>query len=718
MRLRSLIGLVGVGLVVASGCGQSHDEALETPADESGTVVQEGKEDNFLSPKAQEYRVEGVTTVTIESGLASASEEDKLRRVRQLIPLKQVVIGWFLNQYLVAKEHDAPNAKYGGFSALTKNGSYEELDIKAVDATTYQFTFRQEFAGGLDLLSRLPVTTQADGTKTFELTVGKISNEEMARLETNGEWYRKAPWSSFNPATVDASKLETLVLAVTPEQRSTDGWIDVNRLFADGRVTMGVHFGWDYHSEYHLKHSREVYDWLVREQGFASPVGAYDQLTRTSGPLTKVINANGKPVTVEISLFWGKPGTETDPDTDAGGKVLEDDMRRSFKEREVIMFTGHSGPFYGFALANWKKTDEGDLDDSEIASMAMQEGVYQVVIAEGCDTYALGEAFRQNPAKAGAKDIDVLTTTSFSNASSADGSKDPIRAIVGTDNQGRSNPQTWGELMKELDSNSSWFDTMYGVHGIDDNPHVHPYAQPASLCKPCQADAECGGVGNKCTRLKDAEKFCTFLCTADDGCPAGYKCLSVASGSWISSKQCAPVNMTCTQPPPAPVGPAVIINEVFASPKAGSGDANGDGVFSSIHDEFVELVNVSGAPVDLGGWKLSDSAMTRYTFPAGTTLAAGKALVLFGGGSVAAVATATGATCKVAGSSSLGLNNTGDLVKLTNSKGGVVDQMLFRTEGGTGVSLVRATDGDGAAGFVLHPARAHSAGLRQDGSSF
>lgn len=715
MRLRSLSGMVGLALVMAVGCGKGDDTGSDPLAqEESGTVVEEGKEDNFLSPKAKEYRIDGETTVTIESSLATATEEVKLARVRELIPLRQIVIGWFLNQYLVTKEGDSANSKYGGFDALTKNGAYEELNIEAIDATTYKFTFRQEFGGTQDIMSKLPTVLESDGRRSFELTVGRISNSDMERLETNAEWYRDAPWSDFDPAKVDASKIEKLKLYVTPEPKSIDGWIDVNRLFADGKVTVGVHFGWDYHSEYHLKHSREVYDWMVG-QGFKSPVASYDQYSRTSGPLTKKFRANGKDVEMQVSLYWGKPGTDCDPDTSAGGKVLEADMRDSFAKKELIIFQGHSGPFYGFALANWRKTDEGDLDDSEIPSMAMPSDVYQVVIAEGCDTYGIGEAFRLNPAKAGAKNIDVVTSTSFSNASTADGVKDSLTSIFGTDSAGNQTPKTWGELLADMDSNSYWFNTMYGVHGIDDNPHAHPYAQSASLCKKCNVDADCGPVGNKCTKLRTGEKFCSWLCTADDGCSPGFKCMSVATGSYITSMQCAPTNQTCTVAPPPPAGPAVIINEVFASPKV---DANGDTLFSSVNDEFVELVNVSAAEVDISGWKLSDSGMTRYVFPQGTIIPAGKALVVFGGGDATKFGALGGAKLLVSSSNHLGLNNTGDSVRLTNLKGSVVDQMSYGAEGGVGVSLVRGNDGDPSSSFVKHPGKAHSAGVKQDGTAF
>ena len=683
-------------------------------------VVLPGKEDNFFALTAQEYMVEGQTTVTLESEMAEATDEEKLARVKELIPLKQVVIGWFLNQYLKEKSDHDSNPDYGGFQALTKNGAYEELGIEAVDETTYRFTFRQEFGGKMDLLAVLPTTTGEDGKARFDLKIGKVDNANMAKLETNGEWYRKAPWSSFDPSKVDESKLDTVTLTVWAQERSVDAWIDYERLFADGLVTVAVHFGWDYHGDYHLKHSESVYDWLV-SKGFTSPVGGYDDLRRDSGSLKKTIQAGGKDVAVEVSLFWGKPGTETDPDTDAGGKALEDDMKASLATREVVVFSGHSGPFYGFALANWRKTDEGDLDDSEIAGLDLPADTYQLILAEGCDTYAVGEAFRENPAKAGATNMDVITTTSYSNASTPNAVKDFLGAVFGTVYlDGPHDASTFGDLLDDLDDNSYFFHTMYGVHGIDDNPHSHTWADRDNLCTPCTANKDCGGEGNRCTQLSAEEKFCTYLCTADDGCPEGFQCMPVAVGSWVRDHQCVPSNLTCEVPPPKPAGPAVILNEMFASPNkaADDGDANGDGVVSWYKDEFVELVNVSKQDVDLSGWVLSDSVMSRYVFPAGTVLAAGMPLIVFGGGEPGEFASLGGAMVRVAKTHRLGLNDKGDQVTLTELNGNVVDQMLYGAEGGKGHSLVRVVDGDPEAAWAAHPDVAHSAGLKQDGTPF
>jgi hypothetical protein len=91
-------------------------------------------------------------------------------------------------------------------------------------------------------------------------------------------------------------------------------------------------------------------------------------------------------------------------------------------------------------------------------------------------------------------------------------------------------------------------------------------------------------------------------------------------------------------------------------------------------------------------------------------VAAGKALVVFGGG------TSSLGLCSTA--NHLGLNNTGDVVKLADTKGGIVNQMQYGSEGGNGVSLVRTTDGDANAAFVPHPGTAYSVGAKQDGSKF
>jgi endonuclease/exonuclease/phosphatase family metal-dependent hydrolase len=152
---------------------------------------------------------------------------------------------------------------------------------------------------------------------------------------------------------------------------------------------------------------------------------------------------------------------------------------------------------------------------------------------------------------------------------------------------------------------------------------------------------------------------------------------------------------------------SVILNEIMAN-EPGSATAG----------EFVEIVNVGGTAVGIGGWTLSDGAGVKHTFAAGTTLAAGKAIVVFGGtsgipaGLTNAVAASTGG---------LALGNSGDSVILKNGGTTVASYTYASSLAGTdGVSMNRSPDAT-TGGFVLHTAVSSgtsSAGKRANGAAF
>lgn len=533
IRPATRLATLGIAACAALAACAGDDPLAEDAED--GFVVDDGKADDFLSLKAKEFIVSGTGRVVVEAGQGEA-------RARTLIAHEHTAITWFLNQYLVDKEregdHADANADYGGFSAMVKDGAYETLRLTQRNATTWDFDFEQVIAGRRDLMSRLPLDAQG----RFTIEIGTPSNAEM---EGNAEWYREAPWEEWNPAAVPASQKAPLTLAIRPETRSTDGWWDYARLVEDGVLTIDVHYGYDYHAQGHLTDSKAFYGWLVGH-GFRSPVSSYDRYTRTSGPLTRTLDADGRTVRVDVRLYYGRPGTSTDPDTDAGGRVLEADMRASLKGRDVIVYAGHSGPLYGFALANWDRTAEGDLDDSELATAELARGRYQIVFAEGCNTYMLGHALLSNPAKQG-KDLDVITTTNASVSYSP--VEDFLARLLEIDTQGRHRPRTMSETIADLDlyTYGDAQPTMYGIHGIDDNPKLHPYANPEAMCTRCSSNAQCGGVGNACVTVGSSGRRCVAACTDDAGCGEGYRCKPVASASTstIYGSYCVPAAGRC-----------------------------------------------------------------------------------------------------------------------------------------------------------------------------
>ncbi len=179
----------------------------------------------------------------------------------------------------------------------------------------------------------------------------------------------------------------------------------------------------------------------------------------------------------------------------------------------------------------------------------------------------------------------------------------------------------------------------------------------------------------------------------------------------------SPDNTACPDPKPP-----VVINEIHADPAGDlSGDANNDGTRDATQDEFVEIVNVSAAPVDLSGWTISDGFGPRHTFPAGSVIESQCAIVVFGGGSPTGAF--GGATVQSASTNALGLNNGGDSVTLNDGTANVAS-VSYGGEGGGDQSLTLDPDATGSLPLVQHTSAngangaLYSPGVKVDGALF
>ena len=180
--------------------------------------------------------------------------------------------------------------------------------------------------------------------------------------------------------------------------------------------------------------------------------------------------------------------------------------------------------------------------------------------------------------------------------------------------------------------------------------------------------------------------------------------VSDAAVSTISDESNAAFAVTVPSGTPA----QVILNEIMAN-EPGSNTAA----------EFVEIVNVGGTAIGIGGWTLSDGAGVKHTFAAGTTLGAGQAIVVFAG----AGAIPAGLTNAVAASTgTLALGNSGDSVILKNGTTTVTSYTYPSSLSGTdGVSMNRSPDASATGSWVLHTAlvsATSSAGKRANGTAF
>lgn len=506
-----------------------------------------GKADDFFSPHAFEYLVTGRTTVTVEEALVGESEEAQLARVRELIGLQHVALAYFLTQYLIDKEPSEAGHGWGGMGGMAKGGDYRDMDIERLDDRTWEYTFGHIVAARADLLEALPLGEGGVGEDELLLVVGAPTNEELAELETDNEWFRRAPWTDWNPSRAAAdTPTRQLVVTFSPEEATPDSWFDYPALFEDGVLTIDVHLGYDYHNQYHRRHARALYLWLKNELGFRSPITNFDQLTNTTEPFVSTIRAWGDEVRVEVRLFYGKDGGANDPNTDEGGRALDADLRRSFASADVVLFAGHAGPFYGLSMANWKVTGEGDISYLEIESLQMADR-YQVVVADGCDTYQVASAFARNPMTAGGESLDVITTTAYGDAELPYSVMNTILHLIETDPDGEHRPRTIESLLIDL-NDANYTNPLYGIHFTADNPTAHPWSDPEWLCEPCDYHYQCGAPGNRCVQLAaDETGFCATACTDDSGCPRGYSCEQITqpSAHAIYEMGCVPRDYLC-----------------------------------------------------------------------------------------------------------------------------------------------------------------------------
>ena len=176
---------------------------------------------------------------------------ERLAAAKKLVGLKQIAIAWFLTQYLVDKEARRRERLLRRLRAASRRPARSRTSsiTARADKITFDFTFRQLAAAGKNL-----TCAAADPHRRRQADVRPRDRQADAtpsstQLETNNEWYRNAPWSAWNPATVAAEKKEKITFSITREKRVDRRRSSTStRLTADGKLDIDVYFGWDYHS--------------------------------------------------------------------------------------------------------------------------------------------------------------------------------------------------------------------------------------------------------------------------------------------------------------------------------------------------------------------------------------------------------------------------------------------------------------------------------------
>ncbi len=508
------------------GCASDADTSGESG--DLAEVVLPGKADNYLSPASREYAVWGIGELTLEAEWADRTADERAAEVDELLDMRFKAYSHFINEYVKSKTRKDANYNYGGFYGLIHGSTLEFVaDPITDDGLNWAFIWEIEMGGPQDLLDQLPLERDAEGNPYFITIVPRL---DASALRT--ESYPK----KFDPAQWDGD-IEELQVRIDAKEASIDSFPGYNELAEDGLIDILIVVGGDYNDKrYDLLAAESHFDWL-KSAGFAHPASDWEELTLESAPFTKTVSMNGRDVKVEITLVH--PGIVEVAELDSLREVIID----GYQTKDIVMYDGHAGqdPDYSGVVYHYKPrhaitaTDLGKLDLPED---------YQIYVFNGCKTYNVyPESVYAHPDKTG-DNLDTISTVSFSWLSQQTFTTSGfLTELLSLDEQAHV-PQTWNQILSRMNSRNN-DDVYYGVHGIDDNSKLNPYADVSTLCGSCSANSDCPGSGNLCLALGDGVQACGAQCTDDVGCPSGYSCMDIAQTGQISGSQCVPQSLSC-----------------------------------------------------------------------------------------------------------------------------------------------------------------------------
>jgi hypothetical protein len=696
--------IVLVCLLVSSHFACQPDASSESNFE----VVLPDKADNFFSMRAEEYVLEGQSQITLLDEWQEKTQEEKVQRANELAEKKLQAI----EHYILY------NFNSGSFISFLLNRSQSEdffALLPSEDDLKFSFVFRLEISAAagypneqfslLDWLSgELDKYTNANGEDIFTVTLPDLTESELE----NNWWWRPA---GDKPILYDQVKLrpEIVEMRLYSMTSSRDAWIDYNQSLADDELTIAIHYGYhNYDQQYpYDKH----YKWLLNN-GFTAPC-SFSYLDIDSGPFMKTIEVNGRSVSVKVWMYWRRGYQTTEALSCEEGQELYAKVKESLASMDVIIYDGHSSGTTAFTVSECSNIKLREID---IPNLDLPQDKYQIIALFGCSNYNMGKSFLLHPNKIGRDKLDVITT-SRTMFRYSDDTRVIFETLFGSRKEGLK-AHKFSELLWNLEEIWTLWSPWFGIQGIDDNPRIHPWADEADFCTPCNQQSECGrkGAGFLCAQLEAKQKSCLPLCIDSDGCPQGYYCLQVAEdGNYGKDRVCVPNTFSCLLPAEQYEGPFMLINEVLPNPISHTttdllaGDANNDGVSHYVTDEFIEIVNISDDSVKLDGWSIHDASALRYIFPhSNIWLEAGQAIAVFGGDLSSVVNPVFG----------LSLDNFYDRVILKAPNGTIVDEMSY-VESTAGVSWTRQVDGVKTSGWVLHDFDTKfSPGVKQGGSEF
>ena len=513
--------------------------------------VAPGKADNYYSNVAREFEATG----QIKLNLTDVEYADEVLR-QQKADRRITAAVVYLTTYVTKKLEDFfSNEEYGGFAAMVRNRL----------ATTTEFEERTDASGEPTYWATFSITLA--GTNELPGLIG--NNFELLMPEgKEASGGSLSAVRSFNPETYSGA-LETIEVELRPIAAASNAYPHYEAFVEDGVYNITMFQGYDYNEgrsdlmetiyllstfeamgfdlgtlellpqadarlaqlyenihQYYLAEEQKgetnpdfsVADWWMRLQPY---LDIATRLTSESGPITREITFGGRPVLVEARIFH----TELFNDSAYHKQTALDE----FVSRDVFYYNGHAGPWYGLSLSQGGGADvkEGDF------ALAPFTDRQQLFVANGCQTYSqYADTVYAHELK-NVRNLDVITTVNYSYGQGAIPS---LAGLLHLDERGELIPHHFEAILTYVNNNetNSEKEVFYGVTGIEENPRIHPYANPQRIGDTCVASEECGHTwGNVCV-----SGSCGIYALDTEACPAGTFGSPLADGDTIFAHGC------------------------------------------------------------------------------------------------------------------------------------------------------------------------------------
>ena len=484
-----------LALCVLAACSATAVED-ETPVESEDAHL------DYRATNGKEFDVVGRAEVKLEGADAALEGDARAAKLEELARTKIDAITRALDAELWKLWPEDRRQNEKNIVAMIRMASPKRGDFM-VEGDAAAFSYWAQVAGPNDLLSTLPLQRDGD-TKLTTLSVDGGDD----------------------------------VLEWTESAETADAYPRYAEMFDDGVLDIAIHVGGDHYTPRNdLNESQAIYDELLA-LGMRSPVGAFADLKLDSPPFEGSLDVAGKEVAVRATLVHA----DMAPDDELDDLVTK--FKTRAKEADVVIYRGHAGTRldYSGVVVHYEPRVAIPASDFDWLDLPNK---YQLFVFDGCETYTgYADKLLENPSK-DEKNTDIITSVNYGSGLVR---AESVRALLhgvldktgATPSAARWVPRSWDAVLKKVnDQQRGPWTSIYGVHGLADNPRLSMLADASKRGKSCRLTADCGASDSLCVATQ-AGRRCGAACTDDSACPTEMKCIAVNSRSLGPIKQCLP----------------------------------------------------------------------------------------------------------------------------------------------------------------------------------